>query len=55
MEFELGNFEQAIHYYKLDNRDLLAMTGVLLMSALVRLMPVLVSFPAAREFLEKAI
>ena len=29
MEFELGNFEQAIHYYaKLDNRDLLAMTGV---------------------------
>ena len=29
MEFELGNFEQAIQYYaKLDNRDLLAMTGV---------------------------
>ena len=29
MEFELGNFEQAIQYYaKLDNRDLLATTGV---------------------------
>ena len=54
MEFELGNFEQAIQYYaRLDNRDLLAMTGVQLMNALVRLMPVLESLKLLVNFWKK--
>ena len=56
MEFELGNFEQAIHYYaKLDNRDLLAMTGVSTYERIGKAYASLGKFEAAREFLEKAI
>ena len=56
MEFELGNFEQAIQYYaKLDNRDLLAMTGVSTYERIGKAYASLGKFEAAREFLEKAI
>lgn len=54
MEFELGNFEQAIQYYaKLDNRDLLAMTSVSTYERIVRLMPVLVSLKLLVIFWKK--
>ncbi|CAD0163253.1 TPR-repeat-containing protein [Streptococcus thermophilus] len=56
MEFELGNFEQAIQYYaKLDNRDLLATTGVSTYERIGKSYASLGKFEAAREFLEKAI
>ena len=56
MEFELGNFEQAIQYYaKLDNRDLLATTGVSTYERIGKAYASLGKFEAAREFLEKAI
>ena len=54
MEFELGNFEQAIHYYaKLDNRELLEATGVSTMNVLVKLMLVLVSLKLLENFWKK--
>ena len=56
MEFELGNFEQAIHYYaKLDNRELLEATGVSTYERIGKAYASLGKFEAAREFLEKAI
>ena len=56
MEFELGNFEQAIQYYaKLDNRDFLATTGVSTYERIGKSYASLGKFEAAREFLEKAI
>mgnify|MGYP000158102193 CR=1 FL=1 len=49
-------FEQAIQYYaKLDNRDLLAMTGVSTYERIGKAYASLGKFEAAREFLEKAI
>ena len=53
MEFELGNFEQAIQYYaKLDNRDLLlATTGVSTYERIGKSYASLGKFEAAREFL----
>ena len=49
-------FEQAIQYYaKLDNRDLLAMTGVSTYERIGKAYASLGKFEAAHEFLEKAI
>lgn len=54
MEFELGNFEQAIQYYaKLDNRDLLATTGVSTYERIGKSYASLGKFEAAREFWKK--
>lgn len=54
MEFELGNFEQAIQYYaKLDNRVFLQQLAFLLMSVSVSLMPVLVNLKLLVNFWKK--
>lgn len=56
MEFELGNFEKAIEYYaQLDNRDLLATTGISTYERIGKAYAHLGKFEAAREFLEKAL
>ena len=55
MEFELGNFEQAIQYYaKLDNRDLLATTGVSTYERIGKSYASLGKFEAAREIFGKS-
>lgn len=56
MEFELGNFEAAINYYaQLDNRELLATTGISTYERIGKSYAHLGKFEAAREFLEKAL
>lgn len=54
--YELGHFEEAISYYaSLDNRDILATTGVSTYQRIGRAYAELGKFEAAIEFLEKAV
>ena len=56
IEMELGNYNQAIkEYAKLDNRDILELTGVSTYQRIGRAYASLGKFEAAIEFLEKAI
>lgn len=56
IELELGNFNQAIkEYAKLDNREILELTGVSTYQRIGRVYANLGKFEAAIEFLEKAI
>lgn len=56
IELELGNFNQAIkEYAKLDNREILELTGVSTYQRIGRAYASLGKFEAAIEFLEKAI
>lgn len=56
LEFELGNFEAAINdYAQIDNRDLLATTGISTYERIGKAYAHLGKFEAAREFLEKAL
>ncbi|RCW16960.1 hypothetical protein CAC02_05790 [Streptococcus gallolyticus] len=56
IELELGNFNQAIkEYAKLDNREILALTGISTYQRIGRAYASLGKFEAAIEFLEKAI
>ncbi len=56
IELELGNFDQAIkEYAKLDNREILELTGVSTYQRIGRAYASLGKFEAAIEFLEKAI
>ena len=55
IEMELGNYNQAIkEYAKLDNRDILELTGVSTYQRIGRVYASLGKFEAAIEFLEKA-
>ncbi|SER53490.1 tetratricopeptide repeat protein [Streptococcus gallolyticus] len=56
IELELGNFNQAIkEYAKLDNREILELTGISTYQRIGRAYASLGKFEAAIEFLEKAI
>lgn len=56
IEMELGNYNQAIkEYAKLDNRDILELTGVSTYQRIGRAYASLGKFEAAIEFLEKAV
>lgn len=56
IEMELGNFSEAIkEYAKLDNRDVLEMTGISTYQRIGKAYASLGKFEAAVEFLEKAI
>ena len=56
IELELGNFNQAIkEYAKLDNREVLELTGISTYQRIGRAYASLGKFEAAIEFLEKAI
>ncbi|MGT2906389.1 tetratricopeptide repeat protein [Streptococcus dentiloxodontae] len=56
LEFELGNFDEAIRYYaQLDNREFLELTGVSTYERIGKAYASLGKFEAAVEFLEKAV
>lgn len=56
IELELDNFNQAIkEYAKLDNREILELTGISTYQRIGRAYASLGKFEAAIEFLEKAI
>lgn len=56
IEMELGHFSEAIkEYAKLDNRDVLEMTGISTYQRIGKAYAILGKFEAAVEFLEKAI